>query len=83
MEKNNVIIYLDNSLFKLYRVTITEILKENPLKQKQMAVKFIKIKSKVETYVKFVNLNLIELQIIKDWIEYSPYSPLLLDYVIV
>ena len=48
-----------------------------------MAVKFLKIQDKIETYVKFINLNDIELFQILDWIDCSSYSPLIQEYIVI
>lgn len=80
--KSNVIIYLNKSDFLKYKVNITDVLRDNPLKHKQMCVKFIKVYDLIETYVKFINLTSIELSILTEWIEISPYSPMLENYIV-
>ena len=82
MSKFNIIIFLDKSLFQKYSIKICDILKDNPLKQNQMAVKFLRINDKVHTYVKFLSLNCIPINMLLDWITNSAYSPLLQQYYI-
>ena len=78
-----IIIYLDRELFLKHKIHIVDVLADNPIRNKQMAVKFLKIQDKIETYVKFINLNDIELFQILDWIDCSSYSPLIQEYIVI
>ena len=82
--KYSLIIEFKKSLFQQYNISIVGILKDNPVKHKQLCIKFNGIGIElVNPYVRFVNLLYYELDKLIDWLEVSPYKTLFMNIYII